>query len=900
MNQKPKNELERLALDLDKAARAASVETNMLGVAHTLTPDEPIKSSQDDQLNRAGFARELARAVLAFDRTESFVIGIYGRWGTGKTSLLNLIVEQLQETSQEAPIIFLFNAWAFSDQDQLVAQFFGGLAEFLRLHNTIPLLSGVADTVEQYGKLVSPITRMLFPRATEAVSTGWAIFRKIKPANRGTLPELKAQINGALRNSASKLVIILDDIDRLNAFEIRQVFQLIKLNANFSNTVYLVAFDREPVEKALKDVAPGPPNEYLEKIIQVTFNLPPINNLTLTEIIFNKFNEIIVGTGITLDTQRFGNMFHSGFRANFKTLRDVNRYFNLLRFTFNVLRKDTNFIDLAALQSLALFHPDIYMAIQHNPELFSGIWLDRESVDENAIRTKYETIFKTVPDSDREAVISLCSFLFPKMEAVYGTLKSWYGFEWEQPWRKSKRIAASKYFPYYFQLAVPDTEVSQAEFDNAIEAAESVDAFVEKLRVFKQSKRFAAFVDLLRDSLDSLNRKRQLIVLGSVFVFGDEASTERIDVFGTVSEHVRFGSWLVFDILDRLPEGRFDTLVALMRGQPAVFTIVRLTFLFEQAVVSNQQGADRLRGKYPDLTEKIVAEMKGVAVEAIARAVLERRLQQAPSLPFLLYRWKQWGESNAVSSWIQSTFLSTPKGATSFVSHFTQPVSSFGLDDKVGRVRIEVSLKAINDFADLELLRQLVQAASDGELTDEEQLAKTRFLSAMAKLDAGGSLESQSFPWESDEDKNPETENDEKTTNLVIEVLSGQYVIYTYERPQGGSPMVDIFLHLRVHNRGDRPTDIYCDRLRLDTDSGSEAFAMGEFYTSQLSESTKFFRLMAASSEELNLYGRRHDSHPPSSLLSEQPAIVRAIIKDTYGAVIKVEEEIKGRKIVNQ
>ena len=289
------------------------------------------------------------------------MVGIHGRWGTGKSSLLNMLDEQLQAVSPEAPVIFRFNPWGFSDKNQLSDRFFAELSAFLKLHMSIPSLSGMSETVEEYGQLLSPMARLIFPRAAEAVRFGWKWFRKYRPARQRSLAELKVQINLGLSDSGSKLIILIDDIDRLNNEEIREVFQLIKLNANFSNTVYVVAFDKNLVQKALRKVAPGRPQEYLEKIVQIPFDLPVIAESTLTEIIIANFNQILASVKLQkASTQRFGNMFHSGFRESFRTIRDVNRYFNLFKFAFNLMRHDTDFVDLAAVEAVALFYPVVY------------------------------------------------------------------------------------------------------------------------------------------------------------------------------------------------------------------------------------------------------------------------------------------------------------------------------------------------------------------------------------------------------------------------------------------------------------------------------------------------------------------------------------------------------------
>jgi predicted KAP-like P-loop ATPase len=744
------NELRDIASALETAAKQAGLSPEITGVAASVTPDEPIRSSAEDRLNRSDFAAELARAILQFDRTESVVVGIHGRWGTGKTSLLNLIHEKLQQVSPEAPIIFRFNPWGFSDQEQLTMKFFGEMAAFLRLHLSIPSLVAISDSVEAYGEMLSPLARLIFPRATEAVRVGWKWLRKLKPGPPRTSTELKDRINSGLRQSGLKFIIMIDDIDRLNAAEIRQTFQLIKLNANFSNTVYVIAFDKRPVEKALKQVSPGPAKEYLEKIIQISFSLPPIAETTLTEIILTTFNEIITSLGIqNVNMQRFGNMFHSGFRASFKTIRDANRYFNLFRFVLNLMRRDTNFIDLAAIEALAVFYPNLYQAIEANDELFAGAWGGlNERREKETERKKYDKIFSYLRSPRRDAAISLCTFLFPKLEWIYGPSNTIYGSESEKQWQKQKRVAASKYFPYYFQLAVPPTEVSQSELDRAIEETKSVTAFVEVLRRFKDSQRFSPFIDRLREHLGSLEPAQLLVILESIFVFGDELETESAVLFGVISEYIRFGMWLLFDILDVLGTNRFNLLCDAMHGRPAVFTISDVTVMFDR-VISGAKDSAQLRSRYPELSGEIVAQMKKISLDAIELAVRENRLQTVPRLRAVLYRWREWGDAKRVSDWVASTFLRSPEGAVAFAVAFAYTITSASVTDKVAKSRLTVQVKEMGQLADLDVIAKLLRDASDDKLTDKQREAKARFLSTKAKLDAGENPDDR-FPFDDD------------------------------------------------------------------------------------------------------------------------------------------------------
>ncbi len=737
MNDDVKKQLEELATSLEGAAKSAGIEANKVEPSDLLAADQPISSSTQDRLNRTGFAGEIAKAILGLKTEESLVLGIHGAWGTGKTSLLNLIREQLEQRSDPPPLIISFNPWDFSDQDQLTDQYFGQLATFLKLHRTSPLLEKLADTVVEYGQVLNPIARFLAPRVSEGAKFGLKLVERLKPRKR-TAMDLKEEINSALRRSRARLIVMIDDIDRLNRTEIRQVFQLVKINANFANTVYLVAFDLKPVEKALRSVAPASPRQYLDKIIQLAFTLPPVSEARLTEILITKFNETFSDFGIReIDSQRFGNMFHSGFRANFQTLRDVNRYLNLFRFALGLMKDDTNPVDLAGIQCLHLFHPDLYSAIEQNPDMFSGGWEPWHVEKQDSLRAEYDDIFKIVHESQRKAMTSLCTFLFPKLEYMYGGTPIPYGGDSDRAWEKEKRVASKRYFHFYFHLAVPQDEVSQAEMNKALQTLTSTGSYVSALRDFKDTNRLDQFVGLLRNQLDKRSPTELRVILESIFVFGDEVSAEGTEAMGLISDHIRFGSWLLLDILDKLPKtDRFETCVEIMKGKPAVYTVAGAASTF-QNVFAKMGENPRYKERFPDLTKRFVDQMRSVALDLIVNAARDDRLISSPRLPFLLYRWKDWQSLEAPKRWVDSTFLSSPRGAALLVSRFAQKVSSYGLGDKVPDVNIAVDPSVLGEFADLDRVAALLNESSDTDLTQEEISAKKAFLRAKARVDRG-------------------------------------------------------------------------------------------------------------------------------------------------------------------
>ena len=86
--------------------------------------DQPIKNLTEDLFGRNFFAEAVANAILSYQREDSVSIGLFGEWGSGKTSIINMMVEKIRSISPpNEPIIIKFNTWNFSDQNQLIQQF---------------------------------------------------------------------------------------------------------------------------------------------------------------------------------------------------------------------------------------------------------------------------------------------------------------------------------------------------------------------------------------------------------------------------------------------------------------------------------------------------------------------------------------------------------------------------------------------------------------------------------------------------------------------------------------------------------------------------------------------------------------------------------------------------------
>lgn len=125
--------------------------------------------------------------------------------------------------------------------------------------------------------------------------------------------KLKEEISAALLKRGKRILVIIDDIDRLGLEEVRDVFRVVKSVADFPNITYLMAFDKRVVTRSLEGLHRGSGEDYLEKIVQVPFELPLADRLSIRSLFFEGLNVILSEIEPnTFDQTYWGNVFLEG------------------------------------------------------------------------------------------------------------------------------------------------------------------------------------------------------------------------------------------------------------------------------------------------------------------------------------------------------------------------------------------------------------------------------------------------------------------------------------------------------------------------------------------------------------------------------------------------------------
>ena len=511
--------------------------------------DKPIKSFCDDKLGRSVFSKQLANTIMQFKTKDNYTISLQGKWGSGKTSVVNMVIEEIKHLSQcgekdEEVVIVQFNPWNFTDNNQLINQFFLTLSGTLKIFDSTKKFEKVGDAIEKYSDALTyseyiPVVGKylkLLPKMTKIVGKSIKNNAKSKLNN---VTSMKEEVEQALQEFVNRILIVIDDIDRLPNEQIRLIFQLINSVAGFPNITYLLSFDRDIVSRALSDVQHCDGQEYLEKIIQVPFDIPPINKDTLNTILFKKLDELVeTREGMDFDSDHWNSVFDSCVNPYIKTLRDVNRFCNVFSFMYVSVKREVDFIDMAGICSLRLFANHIHEWIRKNKYFLVGGYSFKGKSVNDAEQEKNRLIesFEKVNPQDPHGMLNAVVSLFPKVKSRISFSYS-NQMETNEVIHQAMRIASEDKFDLYFSLSLENVKIGSDEIDDSIFRMDET-TMRNYITTLKEKNIFETYLNEIQHNLTRIPDDRIELILSVVLFENGRICDESQKLLGIRSEDV--------------------------------------------------------------------------------------------------------------------------------------------------------------------------------------------------------------------------------------------------------------------------------------------------------------------------------------------------------------------------
>ena len=388
--------------------------------------DQPIGQDKDDKLNRTPFVDEIVEMVDRYteadekkDNHDGLVIGLEGDWGSGKTSVLNLLENRFQDKN-ERYVVQRLDSWLAMDRMTLAAEFFKTLG--LAAVDAGTFLEGESYVKEKVLKLPKGILNFVKKFTLSLSILNGAFKVDFKQVLQGkTLRKEKEEVGKSLSQSKRYIIYMIDDIDRLSNDEIAFAMQLVKNIADFPKVIYILAYDRAIISEALQRIDGRNGRDFMEKIVQVPIQMPMFSEQDLLNYFGKELRKIIPEKSYTENKAIYyttagkviENRIHKALLPYLRSIRDCNRVLNAFQVRYLICSSFCDADDLLCIVVLSIYEPELISYISDNPDSVYPQGINQPSnSSEDDTPEKYQEKFKNDAQCSDDALIIL-AILFP-------------------------------------------------------------------------------------------------------------------------------------------------------------------------------------------------------------------------------------------------------------------------------------------------------------------------------------------------------------------------------------------------------------------------------------------------------------------------------------------------------
>jgi hypothetical protein len=427
--------------------------------------DEAVRADDDDDLGRGPFADRAAAVMASVARSpESTVVGLVGPWGSGKTSTINLILRRLDRDHWGVAKV---NPWAVSGPDAVVMDLLAGI------RSQLPPNSAARDAFDKYGAVAAPLLAGI-PVVGKPASEAVNIVRSL--LGEGTVQARIEKAAAALGKLARPVLIVVDDVDRLQPPELLALFKAVRVLGRLPHVHYLLAYDEQTVLDVLgaTDIASGSPARalaFVEKIVTLRLDQPPVRLAQAEHLLRAGLDKALAADGVRLtddQAQRLEEERNAFLLRTFTEPRAVARLLAQVRLYLPLVGPtEIDPADFVVVTALRITQPRLYRHILAEQGVLSGA-ADSPALEPALDRWRSPDLLGEldVHERDRPRVDSALRRLFPLLQAEQGVLQV---FD-RSTRRRDRRASDPDHVGRYLSLISDPDEISDARLSDALRA----------------------------------------------------------------------------------------------------------------------------------------------------------------------------------------------------------------------------------------------------------------------------------------------------------------------------------------------------------------------------------------------------------------------------------------------
>lgn len=730
--------------------------------------DRPIKLKEEDRLGFSPVAEHLAKVIVDQAAKDGLVFGVEGQWGSGKSTLINLTVDALKRHTSNPPEIIEFSPWLVGSRDDLLIHLFEELATaacriepvededelnpkswyenlkkrlFGHAHYRLTLKKRLKEKIgqklEAFGKLAGGISKVVKASGAAGLPYGEAAGGMIERTGElakglfasTSIVQQKSEIVAALKLLSRRIVVFVDDLDRLEPREASEVLRLIRAVADFPNVIYVLSYDSEVVAKTLtKAVQVDNGAAFLEKIVQVSFRVPRPEAFDLRRWFHDEVNDLFKNNETGLATlplstsKRLAEVIDVHGGRFLQKPRDVVRALNSLKLHAVPVRDNIDIADMVWLQLIRLGSPDYYNWIEEYLTEASAVFYGAGISDESAMQMgqRLDNILRQKEiDSERERFdlarllpgISV-GFVGKKDQVKYRVFNNLSQNAFHD-FIEGRRLGSPEHYRFYFAFAQPAGALGDDQVNSFIQLAEkasesAVNRFADLSKQLRPQGGVKAEL-LIERLLSAIDRVPPTAVRGIVSSFANS-----LDTLALSSRDGDFGQHRVWDRAERAvklllkkisPVERAECIRQLFAEGAAIGWI---TSIFRNETFAHGHYGDRAEPEDQRLLSK--AEFDGVVAIMMKRyaSASPAELMRAPNLISLLYGWKQGSGTEDARHWVEANTQTDDQLVT-----FLERSRGWSASSDIG-VHYPLNQRDLKDFLDFDAALQRVKDIAGG------------------------------------------------------------------------------------------------------------------------------------------------------------------------------------------
>jgi len=679
-----------------------------------LKNDIPISSVDEDLFNRKGFAEIIANSIQSYSQSSSrsFVFGISGEWGSGKTSTINMVKGILSKPKDDERFrIIEFTPWFFHGGSGLVSEF---LTQFAIA------LSGADRQFKTTAVKALELAQVLWPlkylpgigKVVDATLDASSSLSRFLKENRQTVNEMKDEINRKIKNTGIKLLVIIDDLDRLSDKETAEMLMAIRCIADFENTFYLLAYDHSLLVQACDKIQKNFGEQYIGKIIQLPATLPSFTKRELKNYFLGEINNLPEWRELSFPKkERFESLISDGLSESFRNPRDVIRFMNLFPIKLRNARGELDPIDLFCLTMIEVFGHELFIHIKEKESILTGQSMLNKVGDKERQEHKEEIA------NDLEGIfLRLNSFgpisrrillrLFPTIREYFPDVSARIGEDESGPsLRANWRIAHPDCFESYFCFSIPPEVIGKIEMERIIQASANQQDLEKHFEHFKSKEQLFELFSSIEDFASSKEvslTKDQVRNLSDILVM---ESDNIIIPEGIVETKKRMATKIVKKLIltSSSMDERKEIVNYLIQRADQGKSKIALTYISVLVFL--------VAGFYHDIEDRFEDSVTRELVEKML-ALIERKtddidvfVKNEDAMTILFY-WQQWGKDNKQFQ----SFLRKLRESNLHLLQFIASSASKSISTEKPHVRYEVYRRY---FEDLELIETISKEAKN-------------------------------------------------------------------------------------------------------------------------------------------------------------------------------------------